>query len=350
MQASSYVSHGIADTFAQSQDVVKDIVERTKSNQTMLRIGAVSLAPVVLAAQRSISSSDLLAHIKSLSDVAYAATSLFNGLLTALGIRKRRRRWGTVYDAVTKQPLDPVLVELVDARTGTVVEESITDMLGRFGFLDRLGRFSIRVHKTNYSFPSHVVLGSKDMLFENVYHGEVFNVLSAGDVIAPNIPMDQVAVDWNQVEKKRLGYGNTSIHLDVIIAKGLQVIFWAGFAVTGFMFLSDPGILNGVLIGLYALLSVLNLYLPKPHLWGKIVSSHVSPGGLLVELRHESIPDVVVGKAITNESGKFTLKAMPGQRYILKVKSIGETTNILLTEQVVTVGGDGVVNDVIALD
>jgi hypothetical protein len=295
-------------------------------------------------------STDLLLNIKSGSDAVYAVISLFNGLLTALGIRKRRRRWGTVYDSVTKQPLDPVLVELVDATTGKVVEESITDMFGRFGFIDRPGRYIIRVHKTNYQFPSRLVLGTRDVLFESVYHGEVFQVLSIDNVIAPNIPMDQVASDWNQVEKKRLGYGNIYTQLDVIIAKTLQTVFWVGFAMTTWMSLSSPGIVNISLTGLYTILAVLNLYLPKPHLWGKIVSSKVNPHGLLIELRHESIPDVVVSKTITNEVGKFTLKAMPGKSYVLKVKLIGENENILLREQVVTVGGDGVVNEEIHID
>jgi len=141
-----------------------------------------------------------------------------------------------------------------------------------------------------------------------------------------------------------------NVRLDVIIAKTLQAVFWGGFAVVAFMFFSKPDVVNGVLGLMYALLALLNTYLPKPHLWGKITSSRINPNGLLVELRHESIPDVVISKSITNESGKFALKAIPGKRYIVKIKTIGDIENVLLHEQIVTVGGDGVVNDIIHLN
>ncbi len=329
--------------------IIKAVGNTLEKNKTLTHIGSISIAPVILAAQYSMSSNDLLLNVKTGSDLLYALISLFNGFFTAIGLRKRRRRWGTVYDSVTKQPIDPALVQLINVDTGKVVEESVTDMFGRFGFLDRIGRYTIRVQKSNYQFPSRIVTESKDLLFENVYHGEVFSILSVDNLIAPNIPMDQVTTDWNQIEKKRLGF-STNVYLDVLIAKFLQVVFWVGFVITGYLFFAHPDAVNTLFALIYVILAVLNTYLPKPHLWGRVTSSRIDPRGLLVELRHESIPDVVISKVFTNESGKFSLKAIPGRKYLLKVKMVGEFKNVLLAEEVVIVGGEGVVNKVINLD
>ncbi len=52
---------------------------------------------------------------------------------TLMGYKRRKRPWGTVYDSVTKQPLDPVYVTLFGADKKEVTT-SITDIDGRYGF------------------------------------------------------------------------------------------------------------------------------------------------------------------------------------------------------------------------
>src|SRR5581483_3636913 len=125
-------------------------------------------------------------------------------LLTFFGLRKKRRRWGTVYDSNDKQPLDPVMMELIDADSGSILEQAITDLTGRFGFLDRVGKFLIRARKTHYQFPSTKITGQSDGVYDNLYHGEVIEVKESGDVLSPNVPMDPLAFDWNQKDKQRI--------------------------------------------------------------------------------------------------------------------------------------------------
>jgi hypothetical protein len=79
---------------------------------------------------------------------------VFGLIAEGLGLRKKRRPWGTVYDSVTKRPLDPAYVTLIDTETGKSVASAITDLDGRYGFLVAPGKYRITTQKTNYEFPS----------------------------------------------------------------------------------------------------------------------------------------------------------------------------------------------------
>ena len=90
------------------------------------------------------------------------------------GRKKTKHPWGTVYDSVTKRPLDPAYVViskyippvvgagLTDtavavsplATAEEKVGESITDIDGRYGFLVPGGSYVLTAGKTHYVFPS----------------------------------------------------------------------------------------------------------------------------------------------------------------------------------------------------
>ena len=48
----------------------------------------------------------------SVSDLLLVLLRSLSSFLTAIGIKKRIKHWGTAYDSVTKQPLDPAYVTL----------------------------------------------------------------------------------------------------------------------------------------------------------------------------------------------------------------------------------------------
>ncbi len=136
------------------------------------------------------------------SEVLLIPVRLWGLLLAGLGIRKRSRPWGTVYDSVTKQPIDPAFVTARDA-SGKVVAESFTDIDGRYGFLLPDGVYYISAQKTNYEFPSKKMVGKQnDELYNDLYFGEPVTV-SGGQVLDKNIPMDQQNFDWNEYAKKK---------------------------------------------------------------------------------------------------------------------------------------------------
>src|SRR5512143_3625903 len=64
-----------------------------------------------------------------------AGAFMWQGLMAMLGLLpKRKKVWGTVYDANTKRPIPFAKVQLLD-RNKRVLETRIADKEGRYGFL-----------------------------------------------------------------------------------------------------------------------------------------------------------------------------------------------------------------------
>ena len=181
----------------------------------------------------------------------FSLMRLWNTFLVFLRLRRKVRPWGTVYDSVTKQPLDPAYIALID-QNGEEVASAITDIDGRFGFLVKPGRYTITAKKTNYAFPSRKLEGRKeDELYTDLYFGEAVEVNEEGSVIFKNIPLDQLAFDWNELAKKsqkRLTYFKDR---DVVIARFSEWLFIGGFAFSLYSFFLQITTLSTVVVIAY---------------------------------------------------------------------------------------------------
>ena len=287
--------------------------------------------------------------ISLLSSVGLELLFLLNGILNFFSLKKIERFWGVVYDSVSKQPLDPVIVKLLYS-DGREIETCVTDIAGRYGFLAAPGKFKIHARKTNYSFPSQYVKGSKDGIFENIYHGEFFVLSEDSEVVAPNIPMDPVGFDWNQQAKKNMGQAHP--HLEYLLKKLLAVCFWFGLlAYCLYVWASYPKTPYYVYVILlvYLLLIILSRIIPDVRLWGKI---HIKAKiknikNLFLELHSQQFPGVSFGKTYAHESGRYLLRANPG-KYLLTVSLVNEKAEkVLLGSLPVKIGPDGVFNNTI---
>ncbi|PIR96221.1 MAG: hypothetical protein COT92_02270, partial [Candidatus Doudnabacteria bacterium CG10_big_fil_rev_8_21_14_0_10_42_18] len=315
------------------------ILEDETTTHIATGVSAAAIAPTILAMEYSLSIKGLVLNVSSFSDLWLKFFFLLHGLMTTLGFRRLRRRWGTIYDSKTKQPLDPVIAELVNFDNGKVVEQAISDINGKFGFLDSVGKYVIRVKKTHYQFPSKIITGKEDGIFTNLYHGELLVITNGGEVLTPNIPMDPLEFDWNQEGKKKIV--NDHPKLEGAIAKILQILFWTGFVFVFLGLIAKPTATNSIFFVIYVVLAVLRSNLPLMHLWGKISNA---PEGisLLLELSPQKFPSVVVSRALVNSQGRFFLKA-PGGDFVLKIKQItdGNGPNILIKTYNVKVGREG---------
>jgi hypothetical protein len=84
-----------------------------------------------------------------MNNVLIWVNNFLNRVLLFFGLRQMQNYWGIVYDSVSKQPLDPAVVKLIDAKTGKVISTCITNLKGRYGFLTAPGKYKILVKKTN---------------------------------------------------------------------------------------------------------------------------------------------------------------------------------------------------------
>ncbi len=198
----------------------------------------------------------LLINPFSLYDIFLLLLRLWSLLLVALGVKKKAQPWGTVYDSVTKQPIDPAYVVLMDMQ-GKEIATSITDIEGRYGFSVPAGTYQIVANKTNYEFPSKKLAGkTEDELYRDLYFGGAITVTQEGGIIAKNIPLDQLGFDWNEYAKDEQRRLRMFKRRDLVIARISNALFVIGFVVTGVTMIIAPTVFTGVLLGIYVLMAI----------------------------------------------------------------------------------------------
>ncbi|MEY4745034.1 MAG: hypothetical protein RL272_979 [Candidatus Parcubacteria bacterium] len=165
-----------------------DQVERFVTDKRVQMVTETAVAPTIAAAAVA---NTALTTTSAASYVIMFITQPF----LLLG-RRKRKAWGTVYNALSRLPEDLVIVRIRDAVTNRILKSTVTDMQGRFSFLMPRGSYRIEAAKAKYAFPSLVTAGKKeDGHFADLYHGEVLDVGPEGAVLTPNIPLDPTGGD-----------------------------------------------------------------------------------------------------------------------------------------------------------
>ncbi len=214
----------------------------------------VTIAALVASAAATIATA-LFLNPLSFSEIVLIPARLWSLLMTAFGLKKRRRPWGTVYDSVTKQPLDPAYVMLRSV-DGKDVASTLTDLDGRFGFVvPEAGTYALVAQKTNYVFPSQRLVGQDhDELYRDLYFGEYFTVAAPGEIVIRNIPMDSAQFDWNEFAKKEQHLMRFYSSRTKWLFRISNVLFGFGFTVAALATIVAPRGYNIAILALYVLL------------------------------------------------------------------------------------------------
>ncbi len=237
-----------------------------------------------------------------------------------IGLKKRRRPWGTVYDSVTKQPLDPVAVTLRNSE-GVEVASSITDLDGRYGFVvTDPGNYTIGVKKTNYIFPSQKLVGrDHDELYRDLYFGEHFMVAKAGDVIYKNIPMDPEHFDWNEFEKRTRHLMKFYSRRALFLRRFSDVLFGLCFTVTAVAVLVAPKSYNIATFLLYAILYFVRMHGSHSRPFGSVVDEVTNdPASFSILRITNAATGIEVMHRITDAAGRY-YALLPNGEYRLRI-------------------------------
>lgn len=180
----NYISNDIILPARIEIPFIGPILEALQSEEA--RQAATITAPVVVAL--------------ALANLALASSlfSLFNYLwflltqpILLLG-RKRREKWGLVYNSLSKHPIDLAVVRLLNAQTRIVVQTHVTDAKGRFAFRVKPGMYRIEVVKPGFVYPTALLKNEReDVDYLDLYHGETIEVKQESN-IAVNIPVDPI--------------------------------------------------------------------------------------------------------------------------------------------------------------
>lgn len=256
----------------------------------------------------------------AISEALLIPTRIWSLILTAFGLRKRTRPWGTVYDSVTKQPLDPAYVVLQDLE-GKEVATCITDLDGRYGFLVQTGSYRLLANKTNYEFPSKKLVGrTKDELYQDLYFNEIIEI-KEGDVITKNIPMDPLKFDWNEFAKrsqKRMKFFSRRL---VWVARISDILFWTGFILSTLAILITPSNYNAIIFIIYIVLFVFKRTILRPRPSGsvKYKESHEPLSFAIMHIFFAGSDHEVTHK-VTDRTGRYYC-LVPNGIYYVKIES-----------------------------
>jgi hypothetical protein len=304
------------DTIKDTGAKIKKIFASDAGNKTAQIIATVG---VIVAATAAIISG-LFLNPLSFSEIFLIPARLWSLLMGALGLRKRKQPWGTVYDSVTKQPLDPAYVTLKTLE-GEDVVASLTDLDGRFGFVvPKPGTYSIFAQKTNYVFPSQKLVGQDhDELYRDLYFGEHFAVENAGDVVIKNIPMDPEKFDWNEFAKKDQNLMKFYSKRGKIIHRLSDIFFGIGFSIAALAAIFAPRPYNVLLFALYVILFFIRTFGKNSRPYGDITDAKTGAALSFALIRISNIATgVEVMHRIADKEGRY-YALLPNGNYNIRI-------------------------------
>lgn len=170
-----------------AENIVDFLQQNVWQNEDVQKVNQNVAAPVLIAAV-AVNTAASVSLFNFLSYLRY----FFSEPLAAL-FRRRRRKWGIVYNSLTKQPIDLAIVRLYEKESGRLVQSRVTDKQGRYLILAEPGNYYLTVTKPKFNFPTLYLKEKKeDVRHLDLYHGETVEVTDQRASLTLNIPLDPI--------------------------------------------------------------------------------------------------------------------------------------------------------------
>jgi hypothetical protein len=235
----------------------------------------------------------------------------FSWLLSLFGLRKKRKPWGVVYNAITKEPIPLTIVRLLEGSGLKILETQVTDRLGRFGFISAPGNYRLEVVKPGFAYPSSIVVGTADFNFRDVYHAEPIILKGKEHGIFFNVPLDP--------HDPRIARANAPVAAARAVTKAVSragvMLLAIGTAINYVFVFFSPTLVNFNIFYLYlAFLGLqVTFQLPESRPWGEVFDSFtLKPIPLSIVSLVETKYDRVVKVRLTDYEGRFHFLPLPG--------------------------------------
>jgi len=231
--------------------------------------------------------------------------------------RRRRKAWGTVYDSLTKMPIDLALVRLVDKATGRIVQSRVTNRQGHYFFIVAAGQYLVQVAKAGYVYPTSFLKEVKeDHALTEIYHGEIITVNDAGSTIAANIPLDPVGkTAFNRFELLKDKFLK---RLQIWVAHGGVVLA----AVSYYIKPSPITIAIGVLQLVMVIVTYRTVRASRPKGWGIVYDKQTrNPIQSAVVRIFEPKYNKLLDSFITDNRGRYAFVVGPSNYYVTYEKA-----------------------------
>ncbi len=252
----------------------------------------------------------------SLADLYLLLLRLIGAISGFFGGKKKSPPWGTVYDAVTKRPIDPAYVSVVPVNKDEEASSAITDIDGRYGFFLPAGQYLIKVGKTHYLFPSKTLAGKdRDELYRNLYFGEPVQV-AGEEVVNKNIPLDPIGFDWNEFAKSKSEFFKIYSTKEIRRNRLLSGLYVLGFVMSLASLVYTPSWFDVAIVTVYIALYIFQQFWSARH----------RPVQIKSEATGEPLPFAIVRfyfadlgtevrSVVADELGRFFALLRPGKYF-----------------------------------
>lgn len=284
-----------------------------KVARAALQSEAVQTASAVVAPTALVMTLANVASSLSLFNLLAYLQYLFTQPLLLFG-RRTKRKWGSVFNALTKQPVDLAIVRLVHFETRLVMQTKVTDKQGRYVFVVKKGNYLIEVVKPGYTFPTtYLANHTEDVEFADLYHGGKLEV-AVGEVLAANIPLDPVVREETPQR----------VLLRKITGKLRHAVAFSGILMGMVILVVTPTATSALLllaqIGVYLLFR--RLALPgKAKSWGLTFDAKTRKplGGVVVRIFDKKF-NKLLETQITDQNGKYGFFVRRNVYYVVAEK------------------------------
>jgi 5-hydroxyisourate hydrolase-like protein (transthyretin family) len=235
-------------------------------------------------------------------------------LLQLMGIKKKRKPWGSVFNSQTGQPIFLAMVRIYDKEYNRLLESAVTDKEGRFGFLARPGTFYIVVKKAGFVFPSQFKVSG---FFRDIYTGGNITINSKDQSdITSNIPLDpqaKVSASFNLL----VGL----IKLNKFLQKIRVPLILVGTVFAVIMIILAYNIVYILSLALYALLVVLESYQRrKARPFGEVSDVFGHPLETAIVRIYNKKTGRLIATDVTDDQGRYKFLVNPGIYYMTAAK------------------------------
>lgn len=243
------------------------------------------------------------------------------GLMTLVGIRLKGQPYGFVYNSISKEPLANAMVRIFAApltadegEKKRLVETSVTDAFGVFNASLKPGNYMMRVSKSGYEFPSKIVVSLSDYPIDKIYHGDTFELNQEGEIYY-SIPIDPYK---QSMFLKVFAILRERFSVFIRFLQVVLVTFGGGLSV--YLFITEPGIVNTVILILYIPGILFTLYSLRnaEARFGTVRDTQGHPvGGITLGLFDEEEKRLVT-KRVTDLNGRYRFVA-PKSEYSITI-------------------------------
>ncbi len=314
-------------------------VDTVQHNPTVKKVAQI-VSPIV----NTVAAMGLLPLIANMVGSAPATLHALNYGITlaleALGIRRKRKYWGRVFDTTSGKGVDMALVRLFDATNMELVTTAVTDFSGKYYFHPKNGRYVISVSKDGYLFPTELFAkygffkkdengDKKSDIFKRHYIGQPIEIDQANPNLNVDIPIDPVKAKAPFFLKVKLYTADIINVLTFSLSKVFMPLMLLGLLLSAFVQLILPSKKNLIFLAIY--MAVTAVY---------IISREISASkfGFVCDEKGKAIPGASVSifdkkynslkeSVITDTLGRFSIAVPKGEYYIRVQKNGWEFTD-----------------------